>query len=184
MEQKENNKQKKAEAILKTSYHWGVFLFPALIVLSSIILLIQNKYSILFLIYAILFAIIFAALAYIFNYKDKKFILTQNKLYVMNKKEKIITLNLSHGEFRGYAYNESRIGKLLGYCHITLHVQIQEQKKVLNYFFVKDGKNFILNSFYQSEYFLSKLDSTYIRKLNNSSFKEKKTIDGVDIDRI
>lgn len=160
----ENKSNKKVDVIIKTTYHWAVFAIPVLMAICGIVYAFKENFKIGFSCF--IFGLIIGLIGYFINYKDKSFILTPNKVYIMNKKEKLITINLSHAELLGYSYTNTILEKIFGYSHISFHIKINGQNKVLNYFFVKNGQEFILTSFYQSEKYLSKLDPNYKKKLD------------------
>ncbi len=178
------NNIKKAELILKTNYHWGVFILPISLSISGIVYAFKDNFKLGILFFLIGLTIGIAA--YILNYKDKSFVLTSNKIYFMDKKQKKITINLAHGEFIGYSYTDTIFDRLFNTSNITFHINHNNKKTVLNYFFVKNGKLFILLSFYQSEKYLAKLDPNYQKKLKKP---KKDTLFGnkenkLNIDRI
>lgn len=180
MENKSN--VRKAEVILKTKYHWGVFLLPSLMSLSGILYAFKDNFKIGFFFF--IFGLIVALVGYFLNYKDKSFVLTYNKVYIMNKKEKLVTINLSHAELIGYAYTNTIFDKILGSSNISFHINVNGKKMVLNYFFVKNGTEFVLNAFYQSEKYLSKIDPKYQKQLTKPKiYNSKNNIDD-NVDRI
>lgn len=173
-------KSKKVDVLMQTKYHWGAFLLPTTLSLLGIVSLFQSKNNIGILL--LLFGIVMALSFYLLFYSKIKFILTPNKVYVFNGKEKKVTINLARGELINYKYEESFLSNIFGYNHITLFVLINGKKKVLQYLFVKNGKIFLLKSFKRSEDYLVKLDPNYVRKLNfeNNNLTDSSDENGID----
>ena len=164
-------KKKKNKPVYQSKNSKSIFLLGTIILISSIAMFMINSNIIVFTLLFI-FSIICYIPAYL-SYTYRKYIVTNNKIYVYDKNKKILGWSFSD-DFLCIDYKQSKLGLIFNFGEIYIS---NRDNKFYTYKNINNPKEAYLKTIIQYEKIAVMLDPSYIPRYNSNG-------EAMDIDKI
>ena len=171
-------KKKTTKPVYQSQNSKAVFLLAITIFLLSIVMFIITQEFIIFTL-----LIIFSVICYIpaqLSYKFRKYIITNNKIYVYDKDKKILGWTFSD-DFLCVDYKQSKIGKIFNFG--DLYISNRNNQFYL-YKNISNPKEAYDKTIIQYEKIAVMLDPNYIPRYNSNNATLNPSGDNKNIDRV
>lgn len=155
------SKKKARKPVYKTKNSYSVFFLSIILFCFSLLsmIVLQNLSIFVMLILASLISYVPAFL----SYKFRRFIITENKIYIYDKDKKILGWSFSE-EFECVDFKQSRLGKFFGYG--DLYVSNRKNQFYI-YKNIQDPQQAYLETIKQYEKIATLLDPSYVPRYNS-----------------
>lgn len=177
------NKQKQPKYILKTGYSEVIFTTPAILLLFCFLFLLLNGVDTIFFI--LLGFSIIVLISTFFLYKTKELVITNNKIYVFQGKQKIFGWTFLD-DFNVVDFKQSKFGEKFNYG--TLFIS-NRNNKIFLFKNIKNPLEAYETIIIQYEKIMCLVDESYTpkyKKRDNTNSSNSKIIikNGVSVDRV
>lgn len=149
------------EAISETRISKVCFIFPLLIAVSVMIYGIGLGKFVNLLIAALF--LIYASIVYFFEYRRKRFILTEKALYIIESESRWVGMDLSKGSIESVSLNKTILGSMFGYCGAYVNVYSNNKEHVI-----------VLNRIVRGDIFFNNVVRQQLKVMGIDKYKEIK----------
>lgn len=153
-----------------------IFLYPVIILLSTIVYSINGRNLNQFLI--LMFAALLSFMPAFSNYYNKSIVITKKSIYVFLRGKQILKWSLEE-DFYLVDVRKDKLGRFLGYGTLVL---VNRDKKLYEYFFLSNATEVQHKLFLSYEIIMKKLDPNYISPYNLIKESNEEKLDVIEDD--
>lgn len=156
------SKKKKTKPVYQSENSPSIFILPTVILLTSILTLFFTNNQSIFII-LLIFSMICFVPCYL-TFKFRKYIITNNKIYVYDNEKKILGWSFSD-DFDCVDYKQSKTGVIFGFGNLYIS---NKNKKFYIYKYIKNPEEAYIKTILQYEKIAVMLDPNYIPRYNSN----------------